>query len=85
VRLSAPAPVSLCASEAVSLCRDIAVLPIALPIEPRVTGEVAAAVLDRLARSIAFVSPRRSTYPSAVTRCNARGLRSGAVYDALTW
>ena len=55
----------------------------ALPIEPRVTGEVAAAVLDRLARSLGFVSPRRSTYPSAVARCNARGLRSGAVYDAL--
>jgi hypothetical protein len=29
------------------------------------------------------VAPRAATYPAAVTRCNARSLRSGAVYDAL--
>ena len=55
----------------------------ALPIEPRVSGEVAAAVLDRLRRRLAFVAARSTTYPSAGARCNARGLRSGAVYDAL--
>lgn len=55
----------------------------ALPIEPRVSGEVASAVLDRLRRSIRFVAPRAATYPSAARRCNARGLRSDAVYDAL--
>jgi predicted nucleic acid-binding protein len=55
----------------------------ALPLEPRVTGEVAAAVLERARRSIVFVPPRSATYPAAVARCNARGLRSGAVYDAL--
>jgi hypothetical protein len=49
----------------------------------RVSGDVAAAVLDRLSRSLQFVLPRRSTYPTAVTRCNARALRSGTVYDAL--
>ena len=55
----------------------------ALPIEPRVSGEVAAAVLERVRRSIGFVAPRSTTYPTAVARCNARALRSGAVYDAL--
>lgn len=55
----------------------------ALPIEPRVTGEVAAAVLERLGGVLRFVMPRRATYPSAVARCTARGLRSSAVYDAL--
>jgi predicted nucleic acid-binding protein len=55
----------------------------ALPIEPRVSGEVAAAVLERLRGSLRFVAPRARTYPSAVSRCTARGLRSGAIYDAL--
>jgi predicted nucleic acid-binding protein len=55
----------------------------ALPIEPRVSGEVAAAVLERLGRSIGFLAARSATYAAAVARCNARGLRSGAVYDAL--
>ena len=55
----------------------------ALPIEPRVSGEVAAAVLERARRSVGFVVPRTATYPTAVGRCCARALRSGAVYDAL--
>jgi predicted nucleic acid-binding protein len=55
----------------------------ALPIEPRVSGEVAAAVLERLRRSVRFVAPRAATYPTAVGRCSAHGLRSGAIYDAL--
>jgi predicted nucleic acid-binding protein len=55
----------------------------ALPIEPRVSGDVAAAVLERVRRSTRFVSARQATYPTAVSRCNARALRSGAVYDAL--
>lgn len=55
----------------------------ALPIEPRVSGEVAAAVLERARRSVRFVGPRATTYPSAVRRCSARALRSGAIYDAL--
>jgi predicted nucleic acid-binding protein len=55
----------------------------ALPIEPRISGEVAAAVLERVRRTVRFVAPRAATYPAAVTRCNARSLRSGAVYDAL--
>ena len=55
----------------------------ALPMEPRVTGEVAAAVLERVRRSIVFLPPRTTTYPTAIMRCNARALRSGAVYDAL--
>lgn len=55
----------------------------ALPIDPRVSGEVAAAVLERVRRTTLFVPPRAATYPTAVARCNARALRSGAVYDAL--
>jgi predicted nucleic acid-binding protein len=55
----------------------------ALPIEPRVSGEVAGAVLKRVAHAVRFVLPARDTYPAAVARCNARSLRSGAVYDAL--
>jgi predicted nucleic acid-binding protein len=55
----------------------------ALPIEPRVSGEVAAAVLERVRRWITFVPPRIATYPAAIARCNARALRSGTVYDAL--
>jgi predicted nucleic acid-binding protein len=55
----------------------------ALPIEPRVSGEVAAAVLHRLRRSVTFVAAGSDAYPTAVARCSARGLRSGAVYDAL--
>ena len=54
-----------------------------LPIEPRVTGEVAAAVLDRLRRAVRFVEPGAQTYREAVARCSGRSLRSGAVYDAL--
>lgn len=54
-----------------------------LPMEPRLSGEVAAAVLNRLGRVVRFVAPSPDTYPAAVARCNARSLRSGAVYDAL--
>jgi predicted nucleic acid-binding protein len=55
----------------------------ALPLEPRVTGEVAAAVLNRLARVVRFVPCTKAVYTAAVGRCAARSLRSGAVYDAL--
>ena len=41
----------------------------ALPIEPRVSGDVAASVLERAAKAIDFVAARRSTYPTAVRRC----------------
>lgn len=55
----------------------------ALPIEPRISGQVAAAVLDRVRRVVGFVAPRSTTYPAAAARCSARALRSGAIYDAL--
>jgi predicted nucleic acid-binding protein len=54
-----------------------------LPLEPRVTGEVAAAVLDRVASTVRFVEPGAGTYRDAIARCSGRSLRSGAVYDAL--
>jgi predicted nucleic acid-binding protein len=55
----------------------------ALPIEPRVTGEVAGAVLDRLRKTIKLVPAKPATYLAAAGRCSARALRSGAIYDAL--
>lgn len=55
----------------------------ALPIEPRVTGEVATAVLERLRRSVVLVPPKPATYQAAAARCGARGARSGAIYDAI--
>lgn len=54
-----------------------------LPIEPRVSSAVARAILERLRRSVDFVAARPASYTTAVERCAARGLRSGAVYDAL--
>jgi predicted nucleic acid-binding protein len=55
----------------------------ALPLEPRVTGAVAGAVLDRLTRAVRFVPCTGAVHAAAVGRCTARALRSGAVYDAL--
>jgi predicted nucleic acid-binding protein len=65
-----------------SYCEAWAVLT-AIPIEPRVTGEVARAVLDRLRTLVKFIIPRATTYLRATERCSARALRSGAVYDSL--
>lgn len=55
----------------------------AMPIEPRVTGEVAGAVLDRLRRTIHLVPVKPATYLAASARCSARAVRSGGIYDAL--
>ena len=53
------------------------------PKQPRVTGDVARAVMSRLAQRVKFAAARATTYQAAVARCAQRGLRSGAVYDAL--
>jgi predicted nucleic acid-binding protein len=55
----------------------------AMPLEPRVTGEVAQTVLERLRSTVRFVAPRTRTYVEAAKRCAGRGVRSGAIYDAL--
>lgn len=55
----------------------------ALPLDPRVSGEVASAVLERVRRSVGFVLPKAGTYPAAAARCSARAVRSGGVYDAI--
>lgn len=55
----------------------------ALPIEPRVTGEVARAVLDRVRRGVTLVVPKSATYLSAAARCSERAARSGAIHDAM--
>jgi predicted nucleic acid-binding protein len=54
-----------------------------IPLDPPVSGQVAATVLDRVRSVIAFVPPRAGTYREAVARCAGIGLRSGAIYDAI--
>ena len=55
----------------------------ALPIEPRVSGEVAATVLERIGTKLRWVPLRAAIYKAAIARCSGRGIRSGGIYDAL--
>lgn len=55
----------------------------AMPLEPRLSGESARTVLERLRRNVRFVAPTQRSYLAAAERCAARGLRSGAIFDAL--
>ena len=54
-----------------------------MPLDPPVSGQVAATVLDRVRGVVAFVPPRAGNYRDAVARCAGIGFRSGAIYDAL--
>jgi predicted nucleic acid-binding protein len=54
-----------------------------MPLDPPVSGQVAATVLDRMRNVVAFVPPRAGTYREAVSRCAGIGLRSEAIYDAI--
>lgn len=54
-----------------------------LPLEPRVTGDQAREMLLRLRKRIATTAMSDAVYRRAIDRCVARGLRSGAIYDAL--
>jgi predicted nucleic acid-binding protein len=55
----------------------------AMPIEPRISGQVALTALQRLERIVTFTRPDKATYAAAAGRCAGLGLRSGAIYDAL--
>ena len=55
----------------------------ALPLEPRVSGEQAKAMLLRLRKRLTTIAMSEAIYRRAIDRCVARGLRSGAIYDAL--
>ena len=55
----------------------------AMPIEPRISGQVALTALQRLGKIVSFVPPEKTTHAAAAARCSNLGLRSGAIYDAL--
>jgi predicted nucleic acid-binding protein len=54
-----------------------------LPLAPAISGELARDLLHTLRTFIEPVTPDEGCYQAALARCAARGLRSGAVYDAL--
>lgn len=55
----------------------------ALPLDPRITGEQASRMLQKLCEFARVVDPSRPFYQDAVDACVAIGARSGAIYDAL--
>ena len=55
----------------------------ALPVEPRVAPPLAERMVDRLAEHLEVLELSQEDYRGAIQRCGDRGLRSGAVYDAL--
>jgi predicted nucleic acid-binding protein len=56
----------------------------AMPIEPRISGQVALTALQRLERIVTFIRPDKATYAAAAAaRCASLGRRSGSIYDAL--
>ena len=79
--LRAPKNVVRCAS-AHAFAETWSVLT-AMPIEPRISGQVALTALQRLDRIVRFHTPEGATYAAAAARCASVGLRSGAIYDAL--
>lgn len=55
----------------------------ALPLEPRLTGEQAREMLLRVRKRLTVIAMSDAIYRRSIDRCVARGLRSGAIYDAL--
>jgi predicted nucleic acid-binding protein len=55
----------------------------ALPLEPRVTGAQASEMVRRLRKRVTVIAMSETIYRQAIDRCVLRGLRSGAIYDAL--
>lgn len=55
----------------------------ALPLRPAVAGNVASRVVERLRRHVAPLRLGWRDYEMAMARCADRGLRSGAIYDAV--
>jgi predicted nucleic acid-binding protein len=54
-----------------------------LPLEPPISPALAEVAVDRLLQRVEAVEVDRETYRAAVRRCSERGLRSGALFDAL--
>jgi predicted nucleic acid-binding protein len=55
----------------------------ALPIEPRLAPATATRIVERLAAHVEPTDVAWSVYRLAIDRCTDRGLRSGAIYDAV--
>jgi len=54
-----------------------------LPLEPPISPALAEVAVDRLLQKVEAVEVDRETYRAALRRCSERGLRSGALFDAL--
>jgi predicted nucleic acid-binding protein len=54
-----------------------------LPIDPAIAPPLATVAVERLARLLTVVEVTREAYQRAMQRCSERGLRSGAVFDAV--
>jgi predicted nucleic acid-binding protein len=54
-----------------------------LPLEPPISPALAEVAVDRLLKMIEPVEIDRDAYRVALRRCSERGLRSGALFDAL--
>lgn len=54
-----------------------------LPIEPAISPPMAELAIQRLLGGIRPLEAKSRTYKAAIRRCTERGLRSGALFDAL--
>lgn len=54
-----------------------------LPIEPAISPTMAAVAVERVAELVRVVELDAALYRCAIRRCSERGLRSGALFDAL--
>lgn len=54
-----------------------------LPIDPAIAPPLATVAVERLAGLLSVVEVSREAYRRAMQRCAERGLRSGAVFDAV--
>lgn len=54
-----------------------------LPIDPPISPAVASIAIERLIQRVAPIDLGGETYLAAIRRCVERGLRSGALFDAL--
>jgi len=54
-----------------------------LPMEPPISPPLAAVAIERLTRHVEPVEVSDDVYRAAIRRCAERGLRAGALYDAI--
>lgn len=77
-----PRPRTQCCIAAHALAETWATLT-AMPIDPRITGDQARRLLEGAIARCEVLASSRDDYALAIARCIERGVRSGAVYDAL--